>query len=502
MKTLKFLYDKKFTMRFFISTLFLLSFTTGCEDQLETKVFSQLTPDNFYKSEGDFNSAVVALYNPFTSDWGNSGPEGGYVALYNANNRSYLMRSMLTTDEMENGWDQNLEDFNWQPSSFVGGGGGGSAVYYRIAHVARATSAIDNMSKSQANIPDEVKNNYIAQAKALRAWLMYILYDFYGPVNVRTNPETLASTEIEPRPAEAEYIAQIEQDLTEAIPDLKEMYNDDAANWGRISKGVARMILLKLYMHTKQWQKAEATGKEIIAMGYGLQDNYADIFKVERNKEVIFAVSSSTAAPNWYPQHVFPNDYASSPIIERGAGWYGYSMPWAFFDKFAPNDKRRTATIISSYTNSDGGITDRNTGLRGAIPLKYTGITGPGPSYPDDVVVFRLGEVYLSVAEAINEDRGPAEAYAYVNEIRSRAGVPDFSGMTKEQFRDAILEERARELYAEGTRRQDLIRHGKFISNALARGKDADPWEVLFPIPADVINQAGSIIEQNPGYTE
>lgn len=501
MKSLKIIYLIRFATRFLMATAALL-FSTGCEDQLETKVFSQLSPDNFYKSEGDFNMAVVALYNPFTSDWGNSVPEGGYVALYNANNRSYLLRSMLTTDEMENGWDMNLEDFNWQPSTFVGSGTGGSAVYYRVAHVARATSAIDKMSRSEANIPDAVKKNYIAQAKTLRAWLMYILYDFYGPVTVRTNPETLASTEIEPRPTDEVYTAQIETDLTEAIPDLANMYNDDAANWGRVSKGVARMLLLKLYMHTRQWKKAEAIGKEIIAMDYELQDNYADIFKVERNKEVIFAIASSTVAPNYYPQHVFPNDYASSPIIQRGAGWYGYSMPWAFFDKFDPNDKRRTTTIISSYTNSDGGVTDRNTGLRGAIPLKYTGIAGPGPAYPDDVVVFRLGEVYLSVAEAINEDRGPDEAYAYVNAIRSRAGVPAFSGMTTEQFRDAILDERGRELYAEGTRRQDLIRHGKFISNALDRGKDADPWEVLFPIPADVINQAGTVIKQNDGYTE
>jgi hypothetical protein len=485
---------------FLISTMALMVLATGCEDQLETKVFSELPPENFYKSEGDFNSAVVALYNPFTSDWGNSGAEGGYVALYNANNRSYLMRSMLTTDEMENGWDMNLEDFNWQPATFVGTGG--SAVYYRIAHVARATSAIENMSKSTANIPDDIKNNYIAQAKTLRAWLMYILYDFYGPVNVRTNPETLASPEIEPRPTDQEYTSQIEKDLLEAIPDLKDMYNADEVNWGRVSKGVARMVLLKLYMHTKQWDKAEAAGKEIIAMGYALQEKYADIFKVERNNEVIFAISSSTAAPNWYPQHVFPNDYATSPFISRGAGWYGYSMPWPFFDKFEAGDLRSKSTIISSYTNMNDGITDRNTGLRGAIPLKYTGITGPGPSYPDDVVIFRLGEVYLSIAEAINEQRGPNDAYAYVNEIRSRAGVDAFAGMTKETFRDAILDERARELYAEGTRRQDLIRHGKFISNAQARGKDADSWEVYFPIPADVINQAGEIIKQNDGYTK
>lgn len=500
MKTKKYLSNRRSALRFLFAVMVLIAPVTGCEDQLETKVFSQLTPDNFYKSEGDFNSALVALYNPFTSDWGNSGAEGGYVALYNANNRSYLLRSLLTTDEMENGWDMNLEDFNWQPATFVGTGG--SAVYYRIAHVARATSAIDKMSQSTANIPDAIKNNYIAQAKTLRAWLMYILYDFYGPVNARWDPATLSNTEIEPRPSEAEYLAQIEKDLTEAMPDLKDMYNDDANNWGRVSKGVARMLLLKLYMHTKQWDKAEAMGKEIIGMGYELMDNYADIFKVERNKEVIFAVASSASAPNWYPQHVFPNDFASHPIITRGAGWYGYSMPWAFFDKFNANDLRRTTTIIASYTNANGGVTDRNTGLRGAIPLKYTGITGPGPSYPDDVVVFRLGEVYLSVAEAINEQRGPDDAYAYVNPIRQRAGVADFSGMTQDQFRDAILDERGRELYAEGTRRQDLIRHGKFISNAVARGKDADPWEVHFPIPADVINQSHGVIAQNDGYTE
>jgi hypothetical protein len=261
------------------------------------------------------------------------------------------------------------------------------------------------------------------------------------------------------------------------------------------------MLLLKLYMHTRQWAKAEAVGKDIINMPYALQANYAEVFKTERNMEVIFAIASSTAAPNYYPQHVFPDNYASSPFITRGGGWYGYSMPWAFFDKFEANDLRRKTTIISTYTNTDGGTTDRSNGLRGAIPLKYTGITGAGPMYPDDVVIFRLGEVYLSVAEAINEQDRTGEAYAFVNEIRGRAGVGDFSGMTKDEFRDAILDERARELYAEGSRRQDLIRHGKFISNALARGKDADPGEVLFPIPAVIINQSGGIVEQNPGYS-
>ncbi len=493
---------KKFAAGFVFTTVaMLLIMVTACEDQLETKVYSQLTPENFYQSEGDFNAAVVTLYSPFGTDWGATDVGGGgyYPNLYNANARTYLMRSMLTTDEMENDNPGAQELFTWGPSTWQGN----DETYFRIRFVARATGTIDNMNKS-TSVSDDVKNKYIAQAKVLRAWMMYILYDFYGPVNAKYDPATLADTKILPRPSDAEYTGQIEKDLTESIPNLPDMYNSDEANWGRVSKGVARMLLLKLYMHTKQWAKAEAIGNEIMAMGYTLQSNYANIFKQQRNNEVIFAIDCdvATGARNWYPQHLFPADYASSPIVTRGAGWYTDRMAWDFYDKYEANDQR-TETIIASYTNASDGITDRNTGLRGPIPLKYTGIVGAGVggAYPDDVIIFRLGEVYLSVAEAINEQRGPAEAYAYVNTIRARAGVDNFTGMTKDQFRDAMLDERGRELYAEGVRRQDLIRHGKFVSKAQERGINATDKHILFPIPINVINEAQGVIEQNPGYT-
>ena len=485
--------------KFVIVLCLLLVVATGCEDQLEPKVFTQLSPENFFETEEDFNAALIVLYNPLTSDWGteDTGDAIWYPALYNANNRTYLLRSLLTTDEMENGWDANLEEFTFGPSTWAGGD---ETTYYKVRYVARATDAIDKINAA-TGVEESIRNKYVAEARVLRAWLMYVLYDFYGPVNVKTDPETLSDTEILPRPTDQEYIAQIEKDLTEAIPELPDRYNSDATNWGRVSKGVARMLLLKTYMHTKQWDKAEAVGKDIINMGYALEGNYADVFKVERNNEIIYSIASSDAAPNWYPQHVFPDNYQSSPIITRGGGWYGYSMPWSFFDKFEANDLRRTTTLIESYTNTSGATTDRNNGLRGAIPLKYTGIQGPGPGYTADVVVFRLGEVLLSVAEAINEQRGPDEAYAYANQVRSRAGVSDFSGMTQEEFRGAILDERGRELYAEGTRRQDLIRHGQFIGNAVDRGKDAKPHQVLFPIPNAVILEGNGVIEQNPGYS-
>lgn len=489
-----------------ILVLFAGLFLSGCDkDILEPKIFQELTEDNFFKTEADFNAAVVALYNPFSIDWGDTDPGVGqwYVALYNANNRSYLLRSMLTTDELWNDWDANILNFTWGPSTFSGDNG---STYVKIRFVARATDAIDKISKSDAS--ESIKNKYIAEAKTMRAWTMYVLYDFFGPVNVKLNPETLSSTEIIPRLSNEEYTKAIEQDLLDAIAinEMPESYNSSPSEWGRASKGLARMLLLKLYMHKKDWIKAEAIGKDIMNIGsYSLQSDYSNIFVEKANNEVIYAIPSSEAIPNWYMQHMFPGDYAKgyagSKLIERGGGWYGYAMPWSFYDKFEEGDLRKN-TIISEYQANWGGTVNRNSSwFKGAIPLKYTGIQGDGPSYAIDWVVFRYAEVLLSVAEAINEQRGPEDAYQYVNEVRLRAGVGAWSGMSEAQFRDAILDERGRELFSEGVRRQDLVRHGKFIEKAIARGaSNAQPHHVLFPIPQEVIIEGKGIIEQNPGY--
>jgi hypothetical protein len=280
---------------------------------------------------------------------------------------------------------------------------------------------------------------------------------------------------------------------------LKDKYNSDAANWGRIGKGTARMVLLRLYMHEKDWPKAEAVAKDITGMGFSLMPNYTDICGVAMNNELIYAVPTNASSPNWYFQEVTPGDFKSAGSITRDAGWYGYWMPWSHYDTYSPTDKR-LVTVIASYTANNGKTVDRSTGLQGAIPMKCTtglaGSTGSDVDWP----VFRYAETLLSLSEAINEQRGPADALQYVNQVRTRAGVPTWSGLSQAQFRDSLLAERGRELYAEGSRRDDLIRAGKFISSALSRGAAAKPGHVLFPIPLEVIQQSNGVITQNPGY--
>ncbi|WP_044123172.1 RagB/SusD family nutrient uptake outer membrane protein [Hallella bergensis] len=86
-------------------------------------------------------------------------------------------------------------------------------------------------------------------------------------------------------------------------------------------------------------------------------------------------------------------------------------------------------------------------------------------SRPVQWPIMRMAEVYLNYAEALNEyhDGPTPEAYKYINAVRARVGMPGLkSGMTKQEFREAVLHERAVEFAYEEVRFFDLIRWKKY----------------------------------------
>ena len=399
----------------------------GC-DALDSEVYGDLTPETFFNSEADFQNAIAALYNPFISDWGtfDAGADTWYASLYNADPKTYWNQSITTTDEIFSPWSSTMDCFEW---GAAGLDYDQAPTYAKIRYVARATDVIDKIQESEAPVSDAVKASYVAEARAVRGWLMYVLFDFYGPVNVKLDPETLSDNEITPRLSQEEYVAAMEADLTEAIPSLADRYNGDAANWGRMSKGTARMVLLRLYMHEKRWAEAEAVARDLMGMGYGLLPSYVDVFNQEQNNEMIHAIPANQSSPNYWTQQVIPGNYgtgrtASGAEVTRGPGWYGFWMPWDFYDTYEEGDLR-LGTILAEYTDARGVVRSRDTSpaLQGAIPLKYTAIQGDGPAYDFDTPVFRYAEVLLSLAEAVNEQGRTGEAFQYANEVRQRAGV-------------------------------------------------------------------------------
>ena len=124
-----------------------------------------------------------------------------------------------------------------------------------------------------------------------------------------------------------------------------------------------------------------------------------------------------------------------------------------------------------------------------------------------DWIVFRYADVLTLLSEAIARNAGAVtqEAVDYLNDVHTRAGLDpyemsDFASL--EAFLTELLDERGRELWFEGCRRSDLIRHGKYVEYCKTRkgSVTVDEHMELFPLPQDVINEGKGVIVQNPGY--
>ena len=128
-----------------------------------------------------------------------------------------------------------------------------------------------------------------------------------------------------------------------------------------------------------------------------------------------------------------------------------------------------------------------------------------------DFPVFRLGEVYLTYAEAVlrgGTGGDNATALGYLRQLSTRARPNDANAETYPQMAlDYIIKERGRELFWEGVRRTDLIRFGQFTTAAylwawkggLPNGTAVDRKYNIFPIPAIDLSSNPNLV-QNPGY--
>src|SRR5699024_3093812 len=109
----------------------------------------------------------------------------------------------------------------------------------------------------------------------------------------------------------------------------------------------------------------------------------------------------------------------------------------------------------------------------------------------------RYAEVLLMFAEAENEvEGGPtARAYNALNSVRQRSNAaPLTRGLSQQQFRSAVFNERGKEFYQENNRRYDLIRWGIYLQAMNDLGtvegviKSRSNKHLLWPIPRDEVN--------------
>ena len=194
-----------------------------------------------------------------------------------------------------------------------------------------------------------------------------------------------------------------------------------------------------------------------------------------------------------------------------------------------PNVVKYTFNEDGTYTKTTIDINSYNTQTNNGVCVKKFDdpaceqVTGNN-SYRD-IVIFHVSDMYLIAAEAYLMAGQTAQALAKLNAVRNRAGLPSLAAFsayenqytTSAAFNltelDVILDERARELYAEGYRWMDLRRTKQlvrynvefniYVPNARAMmdvtGTD---YKLYRPIPSDEIemNTAMDKEDQNPGY--
>ncbi|MCL1867397.1 MAG: RagB/SusD family nutrient uptake outer membrane protein, partial [Paludibacter sp.] len=259
--------------------------------------------------------------------------------------------------------------------------------------------------------------------------------------------------------------------------------------------------------------------ENIINAGYSLGANYRYLFLADNNinssaGEFIALVPQDGLHLQAYGCMTFIinaetlSDYSGNVAMGVG-GWNGLTTRPELYNKFAQSDARAmfftnghslNITELTSDTKVGYGITKfRN--------VTSTGAVGSDNTFVDtDYPLFRLADAYLMYAEAaVRTGQNKVNAVNYVNQLRNRAGIANIS--ESDLTLDFILDERARELYWEGWRRQDLIRFGKFTSDAykwqwkgnIQAGSAIPEFRNVYPIPVDQL-QMNSNLTQNAGY--
>ncbi|WP_461093445.1 RagB/SusD family nutrient uptake outer membrane protein [Spirosoma gilvum] len=458
---------------------------TSCEKPLEEKIFSSLAPSTLFTTEAGISSSLNAAYAysqraGVTESWS-----------------PYWLSSMPTGEaygiggSIEALWTP-LTEFTWNSNH------GQLAPVWNVHYngIRDANIVLDNIDKGAFS--QTFKELATAEVHFIRGWNYSELYYLFGklPLYKSTTDDLLQA-----RASEEDTKAFIEQELLAAIPKLPVK----ASAFGRATKGAAQGVLCKFYLNTKQWQKAADLAKQIMdANTYSLLKNFKDIFALtnENNAEILWSLAKNAADPNTAQNLnalIFPPAYPF-PYPNNSAFAARVYLFDKFVDSFDASDSRGKM-MVRSFVQAGKEV--KGYGVNQTLPFKYEwDPSAVGANAGNDLPVVRYADILLSRAEALNELSGPsAEVIALINQVRTRAGVSEIklSDYTKESLRDFLLAERGKEFFLEMKSREDYLRQGKFISEAVKRGKNAKAYHVLYPIP-QVELDANKALVQNEGY--
>lgn len=506
---------KSFLIKTILLSATFLMFTTGCKKNfLDQQVPGALDANQFYKTDQDATQGVTAIYDLMTAHY-----NGFWASLY-------MVKTMLSDEGNAGGSGpgdqegyQRLDDYTFDALNDKVQG----AWNLLYGAIYRANNVINKVDAS-----NDLRKRLAAEAKFLRAINYLDLVTLWGDVPLVTKEITPSQFNTTPRAKKADVYALIVKDLQEAIAVLPEKSGYSSGDKFRASKGAAEALLGRAYLYQQKWNEAAAQLEAVITSGqYALEPSIGKTFSRagEFGVESLFEINYTDYNYNWgnFPWGWQPESnihiqlmgprsdyYVKAPSDSLLGGW-GFNTPKKkLYDAYvaAGDNVRRQQTVMSvAELKAMGGdwTTANAWDFEGYFQRKYGSFSGQTNAsggntaelnYGTNWRLIRYADVLLMAAEAQYRAGSEAKALGYLNQVRSRSGLPNVSASGNGLFQ-AIVTERQLELAFEGFRFVDLVRWGLAAQELGPLGFKTGKHEVL-PIPNQDVLTAG--LTQNPNY--
>jgi hypothetical protein len=470
---------------------FLFLSLVGCEKSLEFEAKDKLTLDNYFQTPEDAVNSVNSVYDVL-----------GQVNLYSS---TFWLIQDIGSDDCDalSTWnDPNAHQIDRYTVEATNNYTTGLwETSYKL--ISRANLAFKRIP--EIDMDPVLQERLLGEARFLRALSYFNLVRLFGGIPLVLEPESDIDAYLVPRAEVSQVYQQIISDLQYAEGALPAAYGGQ--DRGRATRGAAMGILAKVYLTRQEWALAMEKTRQIIDAGpYSLWDDYKDNFReINKNgKESLFEVQFYSDVQSENTRIVI----SGLPSIYAFPAGVGILLPTEdLLNSFEPGDYRYEVTFFSEYSYFGNNTFDPHIWKhwdQDVYPPNKTGQSGA--NFP----VMRFAEILLIYAEALNEmNQGPTqEAYDALNRVRLRARngndsvLPDLSGLSYQEFQEAVLKEKRCETVNEGQRWFDLVRTGNLASYVKrAKGDKADPqpYHDIYPIPQREMD-LNELLEQNPGY--
>jgi len=480
-----------------------------CSCSLKEDFSSVPNPKDFFQNEAQIRAAVNGCYSRLNSIF---------------DLRYFLAVEGATDLASTNGSAQKDAKLDINPSA----PGAGTHVWKDCwTGVRFCLSTIAGIDASP--VDEALKINYKVETQILLSFYYYMLTSFFGDVPfyldyVETEEDIVRISKMGRMPADKSREALIDM-LKVSVPLLPQVCSSDlpSEEIGQMGAAAGWMMIAKMAAWNKDWEEViDACQRLETIYGDLSQYSYSDVmFRNKNTPESIFEIQhyyeeggidfytpsslaiSAVVLP--YPKTAGTDifDGVTIDVIGSEATCYTPLRPTSYFkntlQKTGTGDIRREINMCSGWEGVSFPSSRVWMGPKFWCPDVYQNRDD------NNYKIFRYADALLLMAEAYCELGNDAEAVRYLNMVKSRAGMKDYSFQTQVKLRGEIRDERARELFGEWGRKYDLVRWGIWYEQVLAFNTYSNvqanirPCHEYYPIPSLQCEISGGILD-NPEY--